>query len=78
MTHRCQGKAKLSSQTSGHPRIHQQEAAKGAPKARVTIRLDRSVLTFFKSGKEPYQAWINAVLREHVEAQLKRRDEIDT
>ncbi len=37
-------------------------------KQQVTLRLDREVLTFFRSTGRRYQSRINAVLREYVKA----------
>jgi uncharacterized protein (DUF4415 family) len=40
---------------------------RAAPKAQVTIRLDREVLDWFKSQGKGYQSRINAVLRAYKE-----------
>lgn len=42
-------------------------------KERLTMRLDRDIVTFFKRQGKGYQTRMNAVLRAYVEA--KRRDE---
>ena len=39
-----------------------------APKERVTVRLDRDVLTWFRGQGRGYQTRINAVLRSYVES----------
>ncbi|MEW5913212.1 MAG: BrnA antitoxin family protein [Thermodesulfobacteriota bacterium] len=41
------------------------------PKAKVTIRLDREVLEYFKTKGQGYQTRINAVLRQYVRAQKR-------
>ena len=43
-----------------------------APKARVTMRLDRDVLDFFKASGRGYQTRMQAVLRSYVEAHRQR------
>ena len=43
-----------------------------APKARVTMRLDRDVLDFFKRQGRGYQTRMQAVLRSYVEAHKDR------
>lgn len=43
-----------------------------APKARVTMRLDRDILDFFKASGRGYQTRIQAVLRSYVEAHRQR------
>ena len=45
-------------------------------KERLTLRLDRDVVDFFKRGGRGYQTRINAVLRAYIKAQVtaqKRR-----
>jgi uncharacterized protein (DUF4415 family) len=42
------------------------------PKARVTMRLDRDILEFFKRAGPGYQTRIQAVLRSYVEAHRQR------
>ena len=42
------------------------------PKARVTMRLDRDVLDFFKASGRGYQTRMQAVLRSYVEARKQR------
>jgi uncharacterized protein (DUF4415 family) len=40
-------------------------------KDRVTLRIDRDVLAWFRSTEEKYQTAINAALREHMERHRK-------
>jgi uncharacterized protein (DUF4415 family) len=42
------------------------------PKQKVTLRLDRDVIAFFKQGGRGFQTRINQVLRDYVEAQRRR------
>lgn len=42
-----------------------------SPKQKVTLRLDRDVVAFFKHGGKGFQTRINQVLRDYMEA--KRR-----
>lgn len=42
------------------------------PKEQLTLRLDRKVVTFFKSSGRGYQTRMNQVLRDYVEERLKR------
>ena len=42
------------------------------PKARVTMRLDRDILDFFKASGRGYQTRMQAVLRSYVEAHRRR------
>ena len=44
-----------------------------AVKERVTVRLDRDVLTWFRSQGRGYQTRINAVLRHYMQETLKNR-----
>jgi uncharacterized protein (DUF4415 family) len=43
------------------------------PKAQVTLRIDREVLDYFKSGGTGYQTRINDVLRSFVAAHMHAR-----
>jgi uncharacterized protein (DUF4415 family) len=42
------------------------------PKARVTLRLDQDVVTWFKAQGKGYQKRINAILRAYMETQQAR------
>lgn len=42
-------------------------------KEQITLRLDKDVITWFKSGGEGYQTRMNDVLREHVLSQISKR-----
>jgi uncharacterized protein (DUF4415 family) len=41
-------------------------------KEQITLRLDKDVIAWFKTGGEGYQTRINEVLRDHVRAQLTK------
>ncbi|MDR3443760.1 BrnA antitoxin family protein [Dyella sp.] len=43
-----------------------------SPKQKVTLRLDRDVVAFFKQGGKGFQTRINQVLRAYIEAQQHR------
>lgn len=43
-----------------------------ASKERVTLRVDRDVLEYFRRGGQGYQTRINAVLRAYVQMQQRR------
>lgn len=43
-----------------------------AGKARITLRVDKDILDFFRSGGQGYQTRINAVLRAYVDAQKNK------
>jgi uncharacterized protein (DUF4415 family) len=42
------------------------------PKAQITLRLDRDVLTWFKAQGRGYQTRINALLRAYMEAHRRQ------
>lgn len=44
----------------------------GRERVPISIRLDREVLEYFRSGGRGYQTRINAVLREHMERETRR------
>jgi uncharacterized protein (DUF4415 family) len=41
-------------------------------KERITLRVDKEVIEFFRRGGQGYQTRMNAVLRAYVEAQSKK------
>lgn len=44
----------------------------GRERVPISIRLDREVLEYFRSGGRGYQTRINAVLREHMERETRQ------
>jgi uncharacterized protein (DUF4415 family) len=48
-----------------------------AEKERITIRLDKDILEFFRSGGSGYQSRINKVLREYIAVQRYKRQQED-
>ena len=42
-------------------------------KERITLRVDKEVLDFFRTGGQGYQTRMNAVLRAYVEAQHSKK-----
>lgn len=46
-------------------------------KEQITLRLDKDVIAWFKSGGEGYQTRINEALREHVLAKLSAATDED-
>ena len=47
--------------------------ARVVPKTPVSIRIDPDILAFFKSKGRGYQTRINAVLRQHIAREQKKR-----
>lgn len=64
--------SKAVSEASNHSCVPGPTHPQPPKKLRITIRLDRSVLAFFRSGAEPYQDAINGVLRGYMEERLKK------
>ena len=61
-----------------HPTLHNNDdnddwppESPRANKQRITVRLDRDVLAFFRGKGKGYQTRMNAALRAYVEAQAK-------